>query len=336
MKDMSYHKLARATTSVGSAVLCTLLALAAVSPANGADHRTPAYTFQTFDVPGAAPSLGYSANYGINNRGEIVGNYSRFAADGVTPLSIGFLFDHGTFINVNLSGLAGYTEVDAINDNGVAVGDYSDAPVNSLNVDFFVRRRDGRIHLLPPVAPGAGFFAGAVSVNDEDTIIGTFTLTPEAITWPFGLQGFILEDGEYRLYNYPGAAQTVLLGINDLGTMVGWWEVAHLAQHGFLVHKDGTVAPVEVPGPFITTPVSINNKGNVVGIYADTAFTSQHGFILSHGVYTTLDYPGTTGTIGGGATAANSINDRGEIVGSYLDLSGNWHGFIATPVGDKD
>jgi hypothetical protein len=51
-----------------------------------------------------------------------------------------------------------------------------------------------------------------------------------------------------------------------------------------------------------------------------------HGFLLRHGSYTTLDVPGSTGT------SASEINASGKIVGYYVDVTGNWHGFLATPV----
>jgi probable HAF family extracellular repeat protein len=50
------------------------------------------------------------------------------------------------------------------------------------------------------------------------------------------------------------------------------------------------------------------------------------GFLLDDGMYTTLDVPGST------ATFAEGINNLGQIVGDYLDGSGNRHGFLATPV----
>jgi hypothetical protein len=60
-----------------------------------------------------------------------------------------------------------------------------------------------------------------------------------------------------------------------------------------------------------------------VGSYWDG--TTNHGFVLDQGNYTTLDVPGST------FTWANGINDSGQIVGSYEDAGGT-HGFLATPV----
>ncbi len=65
----------------------------------------------------------------------------------------------------------------------------------------------------------------------------------------------------------------------------------------------------------------INASGDVVGFYYDTAFTA-HGFLWSRGVYNKMDIPGSIGTRTWG------INDRGDIVGSYLTGDGMWHGFV--------
>lgn len=57
-----------------------------------------------------------------------------------------------------------------------------------------------------------------------------------------------------------------------------------------------------------TRAASINNLGQIVGSYYDS-LGNIHGFVLDHGVYTTIDGP-----IGSGATATG-INNLGQIVG---------------------
>jgi hypothetical protein len=48
----------------------------------------------------------------------------------------------------------------------------------------------------------------------------------------------------------------------------------------------------------------------------------SHGFLLSHGQYTTIDDPNGLNSV------VTGINDRGQIVGSYGDSSGAVHGFL--------
>ena len=50
----------------------------------------------------------------------------------------------------------------------------------------------------------------------------------------------------------PGAAGTQAYGINDKGTVVGWWFEANEANgsvyHGYLRDKDGNLTTFDVPG----------------------------------------------------------------------------------------
>jgi YVTN family beta-propeller protein len=77
---------------------------------------------------------------------------------------------------------------------------------------------------------------------------------------------------------------------------------------------------IDFPGAASTTPATINDVGQMVGSYIDTAGVT-HGFLLSAGVFTTVDVPGAIGT------TASGINNLGQIVGSYLDTNQLSHGF---------
>jgi probable HAF family extracellular repeat protein len=62
----------------------------------------------------------------------------------------------------------------------------------------------------------------------------------------------------------------------------------------------------------------------IVGYYYDS-LNDQHGFMYDGATYTTVDEPsGVSGTY------ATGINNRGEIVGYYLD-GNKTHGFLASP-----
>jgi hypothetical protein len=47
-----------------------------------------------------------------------------------------------------------------------------------------------------------------------------------------------------------------------------------------------------------------------------------HGFLLSRGEVTTIDFPDAT------LTAATAINARGDVVGHYTSVDGKEHGFL--------
>ena len=68
-----------------------------------------------------------------------------------------------------------------------------------------------------------------------------------------------------------------------------------------------TIAPA---GARSSTAYGINARGDVVGTFVDQNFV-QHGFLLSKGEFTVIDFPDAQGTI------ARGIGPSGEIVGSY-------------------
>src|SRR5262249_59538781 len=70
-----------------------------------------------------------------------------------------------------------------------------------------------------------------------------------------------------------------------------------------------------------TQAFGINDAGQIVGDYADAS--GAHGFLLSGGVFTTIDEP----LANGNSTSAKAINNLGQIVGAYNDATG-FHGFL--------
>src|SRR5262249_22456931 len=72
----------------------------------------------------------------------------------------------------------------------------------------------------------------------------------------------------------------------------------------------------------------INNAGQVVGCYQSTAGVGfSHGFLLSGGMYSTLDVPVDVLPTSH-STCLRGINYAGQIVGSTDDLGFNTHGFL--------
>jgi hypothetical protein len=82
--------------------------------------------------------------------------------------------------------------------------------------------------------------------------------------------------------------------------------------HQVLPLRRGVIATIdppgaaEVPGVASTVPWEINNRGQVVGQYADAR--GLHAYLLDKGRYKTIDPRGVPGTV------AADINDRGQIV----------------------
>jgi probable HAF family extracellular repeat protein len=82
--------------------------------------------------------------------------------------------------------------------------------------------------------------------------------------------------------------------------------------HGYLL-DDGEFTVIDAPDAILGTgALGINTRGQIVGQYG-AADGRIHGFLLDDGVFTTIDAPGAINT------NASNINDRGQIVGFYLE-----------------
>ena len=280
--------------------------------------------------------------FGINNSGELVGNRS------FPDITVAEILDKGNLTTWSATLPDGspspWSEFLGVNDNGVIVGDYFDETF-TLAYDF-IRSRDGDITLLPPVEPGAFFVNEDLGINNEGTVVGTFALDPNwSSDWPAVVaQGFIFKDGKYTTWTYPGATETVFNGINDKGTIAGAWLDAAENWHAFLLNKDGSTTSIEPPAslspavPAHSFAVALNDNDEVLALYHchdnATDATFQSSFLLSHGVYTQIQFPPNPQYPIDTITAALSINDEGVIAGAY---GPNWSmGFVATPVHGDD
>ena len=83
-----------------------------------------------------------------------------------------------------------------------------------------------------------------------------------------------------------------------------------------------TFTTIDVPGATLTVVMGINDAGDMVGYYADSASGSTHGFLLSGGSFTVIDYPGAD------SSRASGINDFGQIVGWALKGDAAEVGFL--------
>ena len=185
--------------------------------------------------------------------------------------------------------------------------------------------------------------------------------------------GVILENGELRQYDFPGAVETELWGISDAtGALTGNFIDASGVRRGF-----SGDAIIEFPGASETFADFVNSSGGMVGSYVD-ADGLYHPYIRTpdgrfvplklpqaenleyffvHGINDVRtvvartkrvdDLPGTlVGTFQDGlkrfkvpdsvSTEGYNINQDGSIVGHYKSADGRTHGFIARPVMDTE
>ena len=215
--------------------------------------------FITVDFPGAAGT----AVYDVNDRSQIVGVYSN------TDMNTGraadrrsFLRDErGRFTTIQVPGSV-QTQVFGINNRGQLVGEYLDG---GGRFHGFVLDR-GRLTTLDVRGSAA---TGALDINDRGQIVGIHADDPTV-----GLHGFLLSGGVYTTFDAPSRPFTLPAGINNLGQIVvyGFAGPGTFGQ-GFLLARGvkGPFTPIVFPGALGTGPSGINDRRQIVGLYATPA-----------------------------------------------------------------
>ncbi len=154
-------------------------------------------------------------------------------------------------------------------------------------------------------APANEFFAlGAL--NDVGGIVGTYADSN------IHSHGFLLFQGKFTSFMFPGSTDTIAHDVNTTGTIVGDYSVNGSIQHPYMVHSGG-FHEIIIPGfpNVLATATGVNDKGDIVGIFQPTPNTNQ-GFLLHNGKLTILSFPGAQG-----GTEPTSINNQGVIIGTY-------------------
>jgi probable HAF family extracellular repeat protein len=200
------------------------------------------------NVPGAVATY---AN-GINDAGQIVGYYR----DGTG--THGFLFSGGSYTTLNApASFATYAY--GINDARQVVGYYSG---NTTHGSFIYSGGSYYTNLISPIGVATG-------INASGQIVG-FGYGGIPFT---GDNGYLQTGSSYTALDVPGAFNTVVWGINDLGEIVGGFNCSsslcpgtNFIEQGFIY--DGVYTSINDPLATINTEAfGINNEGQIVGWY---------------------------------------------------------------------
>lgn len=149
----------------------------------------------------------------------------------------------------------------------------------------------------------------AGGINNKNVLVGQYT------DKNLVLHGFILNGKKLTKLDDPnGTAGTTgasNLALNGAIAVVGTYTSSKTGNPVGFLYKGGKYT--DIPGPsgsIGSTANAINDKGDIVGAYFDSAGT-QHAFVLNGKTYTTIDPPGSS------APAGNGINNSGQIVIEY-------------------
>lgn len=265
-----------------------------------------AHRFTRLDVPGAAAT--FAAR--INARGQIVGGYSRQRLIPALELTHGFLYEDGRFTRLDVPG-AVRTQAFGINNAGQIVGEYVDAKGKThgflLDGDAFTTID----------APGS-MATFAYDIDDDGRVVG-FSFDGAAF------HGFLRdEQGSFSSIDMPGAEQrgTLAFGFNNRDQVVGLALVLdgdQLTTRSFVLER-GTFTPIDAPDAKLVTVVfDVSDQGQFAGAYDPAG----HGYVRERdGEFTTVDPPD------GNINEVVGINNRGQLVGRYVDSQGGAHGFL--------
>jgi uncharacterized membrane protein len=222
-------------------------------------------------------------------------------------------FAESNYMTLDVPGSSA-TGAAAINDQGDILGPFTDAKGTH---SFLLSK--GRFSTVAINLPAGQPFYGAWStgLDPQDNIVGGYATT-------IGSRGFLISRGVLGSLDFPGGYyDTFPLAINSGDEIVGYYCHTQAMPpdicHGFLLAKH-TYTSIDAPGgAYGTFAAGISPQGDIVGGY--TSSTGSHGFLLSRGKFTNIDFPGAKGT------SPSGINSEGDVAGYYTTTSGT-HAFL--------
>lgn len=219
-----------------------------------------------------------------------------------------------SFTTINFPG-ASLTSVFGLNDHGQFVGIFR-APRAPHAIRF-----DGKsLGIIDPDGFLGQHRSFALATNNQGDAVGAY-FDADGTS-----HGYVYSHGVVTPMDFPGATLTQTFGINDHGVMIGIYEIGSGPIHGF-TFRDGVYNQLDFPGAVDTFPLSINNQEAIVGSWDSGADPLGHGFVHSAaGEFTSVDVPGAAPA----SSEFISINDHGQILGSYFDGAGKFNNFVLT------
>jgi hypothetical protein len=260
-----------------------------------------------------------------------------------------------SFRPINFPGATG-TFAYAINNRGEVVGFYTGGACCQASYGFTDLK--GKFKSIECVLENATDF---FDISNKGEIVGAYSYSG-------GVNGFIWEGVNSCAPLSDSSPLTEAWGVNDSGTIVGYYEDAFSNDQGFK-YVNGKYTIISCKGWTNTRALGINDAGLIVGDVWNIK-TSHSGFLYKSGKCTTFDYryPKATSTTAAGinksdqisgwytdskgadhgfvktgsdfkalnypnavGTLAFHLNDAGQVAGFYEDTSGGFHGFVATP-----
>jgi probable HAF family extracellular repeat protein len=328
------------------------LVAGAVATQDGSEHAT--LWFKTLRQDIGARGLGgpNSMAFGVDERGEAVGtaqtsdpdgedfcgfNAYGFPASNTTCLP--FLWRHGAMHPLpTLGGANGVANM--INDRGEAVG-YAETAAQESNCPVHqfepVIWKNGKPYELPTYTGDSN--GVAAWINDRGQVVGSSgacaPFNPNSQLYLSENHALLWDDRTVidlgNLGGTGGLAGNHACAINNRSQVVGHSELPNdTTFHAFVWARETLMQDLgTLSGDYASLAIGINDEGKIVGASLDGNFNPR-AYVWENGVMTDLNIV-ATGSSKLYLLLAESINDRGEIIGFGATDTGDLHGFLAIP-----
>jgi len=322
---------AAAAVSAGAIATAATIALATPAGATTTSATSHGYTFKTIindrDVT-------FNQLLGINEAGLIAGYFG----SGTLPAhpNKGYTvkppYNQGDFKNENFPHSV-QTQVTGLNDIGYTVGFWA----NKAGANFGWYKYKGKFHEVnfPGVPNSKPQMDQLLGVNDNRIAVGFYA---NAAGNDRGYE-YNIKTHKFSRVLQPGVTghnlnqktpSLTAAAINNHGTVAGFYTTKGGVTDGFVKRTNGQFVTLAYPGATMTQAFGINDSGLVVGAYTTGSGSSAQtfGFTWMTGHFHEVNDPH-----GMGSTIINGVNDRGELVGFYMDANdnNNTDGFLAKP-----
>ena len=286
-------------------------------------EQKPRYTVIDLGTLGGS----FSQAFGVNNKGWVVG-FSTLPGD--TALHA-FLWRKG--LMADLGTLAGsdtlpISQAVSLNDRGEVVGLSETSLPDPLGENFC---GDSLVCLpvlwqgsvITPLPILGGTNGVGNDINNRGQVVGVAeNATPDPTCIPPAVLHFkpaIWDKGKVQeLPTFLGDPDGLAVAINDNGQAVGNTVNCSFSSPGHAaLWRQGKVTDMGNLGDLGLSPSDINNQGQVVGTAGDLSGAVTLAFLWQNGVASSL------GTLPGDVEShANSINDKGQVIGQSCAASG--------------
>jgi hypothetical protein len=218
------------------------------------------------------------------------------------------------FTDVSNPGDTAFTQLLGINNSSTIAGYFGDGSVVPNNGYTLILPNNFTAENYPNAVQ-----TQVIGINSAGNTVG-FYIDQSGVT-----HGFEDAGGTFTTIDAPGTAFNQLLGLNDNGQLAGYssTDPTGMTLQRAFVEQSGTFTYIDslLPSGISNDQATdINNAGIISGFTTTASVTD--GFLLNGTTLTTLSFPGST------FTQALGLNNKGQVVGDYVDAGGFMQGFV--------